>query len=67
MVATASTMLPLGTNAPPFRLTHCLDQSEVALGTGNGRESLVAFVCNHCPFVIHLLDHLARQAAQRVV
>ena len=59
MVATASTMLPLGTEAPPFRLTHCVDQSEVALGTGNGRESLVAFVCNHCPFVIHLLDHLA--------
>ena len=60
MPPTNSTMLPLGTTAPGFALpdpqgrVHDLDQ---AMGE---RGLLVAFICNHCPYVKHVFDELAR-------
>lgn len=54
MVAVNSTMLPLGTPVPSFRLPdpqgnlHRSDDAAEAPGL------LVAFVCNHCPYVIHI-------------
>jgi len=63
MVETASTMrLPLGTRALAFRL---LDPSgrEWTLGDFEGRRALlVAFLCNHCPFVKHIREGLAQLA-----
>lgn len=59
MVKTASTMLPLGTKAPDFSLPN-VDGSQVSLGDFADRKGLlVVFMCNHCPFVIHLREHLA--------
>lgn len=55
MVATPSTMLPLGTPAPDFELpdtfgaTHTLD--EIA---GTAPAMVVMFLSNHCPYVKHI-------------
>ena len=65
MVKTASTMMPLGTRAPDFTLPDCrggtISLKEVAEGK---KGTLVAFICNHCPFVKHLRDELSAAAAQ---
>ena len=60
MVKTASTMLPLGTKAPDFSLPN-IDGKTVSLSDFADRKGLlVIFMCNHCPFVIHLRNELAR-------
>jgi len=64
MVKTASTMLPLGTTAPDFSLPN-VDGSTVSLADFEGKKGLlVIFMCNHCPFVVHLRSDLAKFAAE---
>jgi peroxiredoxin len=58
MVKTASTMLPIGTTAPDFSLPN-VDGTMVSRGQLAGKPLLLIFMCNHCPFVIHLRDALA--------
>lgn len=59
MVKTASTMLQLGTPAPPFSLKST-DGSIVSLDDfADAKGLLVMFICNHCPFVKHIADELA--------
>ena len=58
MAAAESQMLPLGTKAPGFCLpdpaghTHALQEGAKAY--------VVMFICNHCPFVKHIREELAR-------
>ncbi|MGC3966302.1 MAG: thioredoxin family protein [Pirellulales bacterium] len=60
MVRTPSTMLPLGTTAPAFSLSN-IDGKTTTLGDFRGKKALlVMFICNHCPFVKHVADELAR-------
>jgi peroxiredoxin len=60
MALTPSTMLPLGTKAPFFQLNDT-DGKVVSLNDFQGASALVvAFICNHCPFVKHIRDELAR-------
>ena len=60
MVRTPSTMLPLGTQAPNFRLMN-VDGRELGLDDfADAPALLVIFMCNHCPFVIHVSEELAR-------
>ena len=66
MVATASTMLPLGTKAPQFALPNVLNDTSVQIEENGSPAHLVAFICNHCPYVIHLLDHLTEYFNQLV-
>ena len=66
MVATASMMLPLGTKAHPFALQNVLDGNSVQIQENGSPAHVVAFVCNHCPFVIHLIDHLPKYFNQLV-
>ena len=55
-------MLPLGTNAPDFRLPN-IDGSMVSLsGVETGKGLVVMFLCNHCPFVKHVAPELVRLA-----
>jgi peroxiredoxin len=62
MAATESTMLALGTSAPDFRLPD-FDGKQVALADfRDAKGLLVAFICNHCPFVKHVRPELARFA-----
>ncbi len=60
-----STMLPLGSKAPPFSLLDYSGQNPpgtvVDLEAFRGAKVLVvAFICNHCPFVKHIMDELGR-------
>ena len=64
MVKTASTMLPLGTQAPDFSLVN-VDGRTVSLSDLRESPALVViFMCNHCPFVKHLAAELARLGRQ---
>jgi peroxiredoxin len=64
MVRTASTMRALGECAPDFSLPN-VDGKTVALKDFAGKPGLlVIFMCNHCPFVIHLRSALAQFAKE---
>ena len=63
MVAVNSTMLPLGTVAPDFRLRDAVSgQTFSPRDFKNAAAFLVVFMCNHCPFVKHIRSELARLA-----
>jgi len=58
MVATSSTMVPLGTKAPDFQLPDT-NGKVVRLSDFDGKPALlVIFMCNHCPYVVHVRPHL---------
>jgi cytochrome oxidase Cu insertion factor (SCO1/SenC/PrrC family) len=61
-MAVASTMVPLGTPLPPFMLT-ALDGGKVSSAELAGRPALIAFVCNHCPYVKHVEQRFAQVVA----
>lgn len=55
MARTPSTMLELGTPAPDFSLPDVVTGRPVTLSElAIGQPVLVAFWCNHCPFVLHV-------------
>lgn len=60
MAATESNMLPLGTKMPEFTLLDTISNSEVSSKSLNRKANLVMFICNHCPFVIHVKDELSK-------
>jgi peroxiredoxin len=49
-------MLPLGTLAPKFELTNTINGKIVKSSDYYGKPFLVMFICNHCPYVIHIRD-----------
>jgi peroxiredoxin len=64
MARTSSTMLPLGTQAPDFSLPN-VDSRTVSLDDFKGSPALlVAFICNHCPFVKHVAPAFADLARE---
>jgi peroxiredoxin len=64
MSLTPSTMLPLGTAAPPFSL-HNIDGKTVSLHDfADAPALLVIFMCNHCPYVKHVASGLASLARE---
>ena len=65
MVRTESMMVPIGTEAPDFTLPD-VDGRMVSLhrDLAGGEGVLIAFICNHCPFVKHLRDDLAHFARE---
>ncbi|MBD3618481.1 MAG: thioredoxin family protein [Chromatiales bacterium] len=69
MARTPSTMLELGTPAPSFALPEPLTGKTVSLHDFDDKPALlVAFICNHCPYVIHIRDQFidfAREYADR--
>ena len=69
MAATHSNMLPLGTIAPAFDLPDTVTGIRKTLQDLRGNKAtLVMFICNHCPFVIHVKDQLiaiAKEYAQQ--
>jgi peroxiredoxin len=59
MVLTASTMLPLGTQAPEFSLPDTTGKTVSPSDFAGKKGLLVMFICNHCPFVKHIREGLA--------
>jgi peroxiredoxin len=57
-MAAQSQMLALGSSAPEFSLTDA-DGNAHALGDG-ASAYLVMFICNHCPYVVHVQKELAQ-------
>jgi peroxiredoxin len=61
MVLTNSTMLPLGTKAPPFTLPDVTTEKTVSLESFTGKKALlVMFICKHCPYVVHVKHELVK-------
>jgi len=64
MSLTPSTMLELGTPAPDFLLKDT-EGNNVSLSDFSDRPALlVAFICNHCPYVKHLADVFSAFASE---
>ena len=56
-------MLALGTPVPAFVLTNAVDDKPVSSSDFVDRRGLlVMFICNHCPYVVHVRDELGRVA-----
>jgi peroxiredoxin len=65
MAKTESSMLPLGTPAPTFNLPDTVSGKHYKFKELAGPAgTLVMFICNHCPFVKHLLDELVELGRQ---
>ena len=65
MSATPSNMLPLGTIAPEFELLNVITGSIESLQALRGdKGTVVMFICNHCPYVIHAKDQFIAIATQ---
>lgn len=59
MAVTPSNMLPLGTKAFDFSLWNPKIQKNETLQELKGTSgTLIVFMCNHCPFVIHIIEKL---------
>jgi peroxiredoxin len=63
MVAVESTMLTLGTQAPTFSLPDPDGKAWSLDDVAGANGTLVAFVCNHCPYVRHIGPRLGEVAA----
>lgn len=60
MALTPSTMLPLGTTAPDFQLPDTAGKLVSLRDFKGAPATLVMFICNHCPYVIHIREELAK-------
>tara|TARA_B100000609_G_scaffold170834_1_gene145469 strand:- start:29 stop:586 length:558 start_codon:yes stop_codon:yes gene_type:complete len=61
MALTESFMLPLGTKASSFILPNVVNGEMQKLEALKGSKgTLIIFMCNHCPYVIHLLDNILK-------
>lgn len=58
MAKTPSTMRALGTPLPPFQIVDVTTDQLFDSRTLEGQIAVIAFICNHCPFVIHLKKDL---------
>lgn len=58
MSLTPSNMIDLGSPMPEFRLPDP-EGNEISSEQYGGHPLLVAFICNHCPFVQHIADSFA--------
>jgi len=60
-MAVTSTMLALGTEAPDFSLLDTVSGETMSLSDFSDAPALlVMFICNHCPYVKHIREELAR-------
>ncbi len=64
MARTLSTMLELGTQAPNFSLPDTNGNTVSLADFKDAKGLLVIFMCNHCPYVIHLREALAAFAKE---
>lgn len=62
MALTPSGMVPLGTPAPDFRLQDTRGQMVALSDFKSKKILLVMFICNHCPYVIHVNSALVALA-----
>jgi Redoxin len=68
VATSSSSLLALGSPLPAIRLKNAVDGAMVDMGAaGSGkRGTLVMFLCNHCPFVVHIRKQLAGVAHEAI-
>lgn len=60
-MAAASSMLPLGTPAPPFALRDVVSDRIYSLDSFADKTALlIMFICRHCPYVVHVEYEVAK-------
>jgi len=63
MARVQSTMVPLGSKAPDFHLPDTISGQEVSWNDIKGSvATVIMFICNHCPFVVHVNPQLVQLA-----
>ena len=63
MAATPTTNKPLGFIAPDFKLPDTVSNLDISLQEMKGSNATVMmFICNHCPFVVHVNEQLIQLA-----
>lgn len=63
MARTLTTQIPLGFNAPAFELPDTVSGDKKTFEDIRGEKgTLVMFICNHCPYVVHVREELVRLA-----
>lgn len=63
MALTESNEFLIGTKAPDFTLINTIDNTFVSLEKAKGQNgTVIMFICNHCPFVIHVNNELVKMA-----
>lgn len=61
MALTPSSMLPLGTTAPNFHLLDTVSGEMKSLEQlKSSKGTMIMFICNHCPYVKHILPTLVQ-------
>lgn len=64
MALTESTMMKLGTTAPDFTLPDAVSGKKMSLSQFQpSKATVIMFICNHCPYVIHIHDTLLKVAS----
>ena len=63
MAATETIQIPLGSIAPNFTLLDTVSGKQLSLQALRGEKAtLVMFICNHCPYVLHINQQLVQLA-----
>ena len=63
MALTESKMLPLGTAAPNFHIKDTVSGNYYSLDDlKSDKATVIMFICNHCPYVIHVNPEMVRIA-----
>jgi thiol-disulfide isomerase/thioredoxin len=63
MARTLTTQIPLGFKSPAFKLPEPLTGAQISYADVRGeRGTVVMFICNHCPYVIHVREELVKLA-----
>ena len=65
MAATLTHEIPLGFEAPRFELPDAITgKSMSSISLFDGGPTVLVFMCNHCPFVTHILDEFVSMAQE---
>lgn len=63
MALTESNEFKIGAQAPDFTLINTVNNTNVSLNDAKGSKgTVIMFICNHCPFVIHVNQALVKMA-----
>ena len=63
MALTYSSMLELGSSLEEYKLLNTVSGNDFSSSElDKAKPSLIMFICNHCPYVIHYHDEIRRLA-----